>query len=156
MQDKEMYREIEDLELKKKAYQKLLYLNKIKGQQSHLDQLKTQKHDLMTDREVLLEKREKIMAQGVDQSQRIEQLQAELSQVEQKLEKLAKLKKELMCSHIEAQSLVEQVNLQEDIKQNFEVQYGVETTNINKGIQELQKHASQVDTEIQKVQAEVD
>ena len=31
MQDKEMYREIEDLELKKKAYQKLLYLNKIKG-----------------------------------------------------------------------------------------------------------------------------
>ena len=56
-----------------------------------------------------------------------------------------------MCSHIEAQSLVEQVNLQEDIKQNFEVQYGVETTNINKGIQELQKHASQVDTEIHKV-----
>ena len=88
----------------------------------------------MTDREVLLDKREKTMAQGVDQSQRIEQLQAELSQVEQKLEKLAKLKKELMCSHIEAQSLVEQANLQEDIKNNFEVQYGVETTNINKGI----------------------
>ena len=31
MQDKEMYRDIEDFELKKKAYQKLLYLNKIKG-----------------------------------------------------------------------------------------------------------------------------
>ncbi len=79
MQDKEMYREIEDLELKKKAYQKLLYLNKIENQQSSLEQLKIQKRELMTDRETLLEKREKIMAQGVDQSQRIEQLQAELS-----------------------------------------------------------------------------
>lgn len=79
MQDKEMYREIEDLELKKKAYQKLLYLNKIQSQQSSLEQLKIQKRELMTDRETLLEKREKIMAQGVDQSQRIEQLQAELS-----------------------------------------------------------------------------
>lgn len=79
MQDKEMYREIEDLELKKKAYQKLLYLNKIQSQQSSLEQLKIQKLELMTDRETLLEKREKIMAQGVDQSQRIEQLQAELS-----------------------------------------------------------------------------
>ena len=88
----------------------------------------------MSAREVMLDKREKLLAASSDQTAKVEQLQAELAQVEMKLDKLSNLKKELMCSHIEAQSLVEQSKLNEHMRQNFEVLYGVETNNINKGI----------------------
>jgi structural maintenance of chromosome 3 (chondroitin sulfate proteoglycan 6) len=93
--DKELYKDIELLEMKKKAYQKMLYSNKVEAQRGNLDNLRQQKRDLMKAREVLLEKREKQMAQSSDQSFKLEQLRAQQSQLESELDKLILSKKDL-------------------------------------------------------------
>ena len=56
--DKEAYREIEVVEMEKRAYQRLLYLQKIVAQNRHISELRTEKQSLMMEREVVLKKRE--------------------------------------------------------------------------------------------------
>ena len=56
--DKEAYKEIEEVELKKKAYQRMLYKSKVDKHQAEANSLKGQKALLMQERELLIQQRE--------------------------------------------------------------------------------------------------
>ena len=56
--DKEAFKEIEVVEMEKRAYQRLLYLHKIDGQNEQIGKFRTEKQSLMIEREVILKKRE--------------------------------------------------------------------------------------------------
>jgi chromosome segregation ATPase len=76
--DKEAFREIEVVEMEKRAYQRLLYLQKIEVQNGQISELRTEKQSLMMEREVVLRRREAQMTQTSDQKDRVELLQNEL------------------------------------------------------------------------------
>ena len=56
--DKEAYREIEAVDMQKKAYQRMLYINKIDAQNRQIGEFRVQKQDVMQERETILQKRE--------------------------------------------------------------------------------------------------
>lgn len=56
--DKEAYREIEAVDMQKKAYQRMLYVNKIDAQNRQIGEFRAQKQDFMSEREAILQKRE--------------------------------------------------------------------------------------------------
>ena len=56
--DREAFREIEAVEKEKRAYQRLLYLQKIEGQNGSISELRSEKQSLMVEREAILKRRE--------------------------------------------------------------------------------------------------
>ena len=60
--DKEAFKEIEAVEMEKRAYQRLLHLLKIDAQNAKISELRGERQGLMHEREVFLKLREEKMA----------------------------------------------------------------------------------------------
>lgn len=74
--------------MQKRAYQRLLYLKKIEGQNTQIKEFRGQKHELMMEREEILRQRENHLAQTSDTKDKVENLRAELRQMETRIDNL--------------------------------------------------------------------
>jgi len=74
--DKETYAQIETVELKKKAYQKLLHVYNMEDHKEVAQKLRAQRAELLNQREVLLQRREEKMVQNNEQRNAVDELKA--------------------------------------------------------------------------------
>ena len=82
--------------MQKRAFQRLLYMQKIEGQNSSMSTLRSQKQVFMMEREEILKQREDHLAQTSDAKDKVENLRAELRQMETRIDNLQKLRSELI------------------------------------------------------------
>ncbi len=102
--DKETFARVEAIELRKKAYQKALYLDKIRAQEAAVSELRRSKADLMREREGLLQKREEAVSATSGQKGRLEELRSAVADAEARVDVLQRMRGDLMAKQIESQA----------------------------------------------------
>ena len=105
--DKEAFKQIEQVEMEKRAYHRMLYLNKIESLKGQISEQRQKKQALMGEREVILKKREAKMAQNSDQKQEMENLKSEIQQIEQRMDTMQRMRTELVSKQIETRAFVD-------------------------------------------------
>ncbi len=102
--DKETYSQIETIELKKKACQKLLHVYNMQDHQEVAQKLRVQRAELLNQREFLLQKREENMIQNNEQRDVVEELKAKIQKAESSIELLQKVRSDLVNRQIANQA----------------------------------------------------
>ena len=121
--------------MEKRAYQRLLYLQKIEGQNGSISELRSEKQSLMAEREAILKRRETQIAQTSDQKDRIDQLKSEILQIESRMDNLQKLRSDLVSRQIETQNFAGN----KELNDVFQAQCGEQLENIKTSIGDITK-----------------